>query len=177
MKELPSADRFQVEAAEGWLMLGNPVEANEELEKISPQNRRHPAALSIRWQVYAAAEWWEAAWIVSKVLCQVMPTSAEAWICQANTVRKYKGAREAMDLLKSVLNKFSGHPVVLYNLACYAAQVGRFDEAGRWLTDAFKCEDGIALKVAAVYDPDLKPLWEQVGDSSLFEIHVAASNE
>jgi len=53
MKELSNADKFQIEAAEGWLMLGNPVEANEELEKISPENRRHPAALSVRWQVYA----------------------------------------------------------------------------------------------------------------------------
>jgi len=174
MKELPMGDRFQLEAAEGWLMLGNPVEANEELEKISPENRRHPAALSIRWQVYASAEWWEAAWIVSKVLCEVLPDSAEAWICQANTVRKYRGAREAMELLQSRLRKFGGHPVVLYNLACYAAQVGRFDDAGRWLTDAFKAEDGIALKVAAVYDPDLRPLWEQVGDVRLFEMHAEA---
>ena len=31
MKELSNPDRFQIEAAEGWLMLGNPVEANEEL--------------------------------------------------------------------------------------------------------------------------------------------------
>ena len=62
MKELSNADKFQIEAAEGWLMLGNPVEANEELEKISPENRRHPAALSVRWQVYATAEWWEALW-------------------------------------------------------------------------------------------------------------------
>lgn len=176
MKELPIADRFQLEAAEGWLMLGNPVEANEELEKLSPENRRHPAALSVRWQVYASAEWWEAAWIVSRVLCEVLPDSAEAWICQANTVRKYKGAREAMDLLRRMLAKFRGHPVVLYNLACYAAQVGRFDEAGRWLTDAFRAEDGIALKVAAVYDPDLRPLWEQVGDARLFELH-AETNE
>src|SRR3954470_18098336 len=106
MKELPNADKFQIEAAEGWLMLGNPVEANEELEKISPENRRHPMALSVRWQVYAAAEWWEAAWIVSKVLCEALPESAEALICQANTVRKYRGVREAMELLRSRLQKF-----------------------------------------------------------------------
>jgi hypothetical protein len=172
MKELSNADRFQIEAAEGWLMLGNPVEANEELEKISTENRRHPAALSVRWQVYATAEWWEAAWIVSKVLCEVLPESAEAWICQANTLRKYHGTREALGLLESVHKKFRAHPVVLYNMSCYAAQVGRFEEAGRWLTDAFRAEDGIALKVAAVYDPDLRPLWEKVGDARLFELHA-----
>jgi hypothetical protein len=172
MKQLSQADKFQLEAAEGWLMLDNPVEANEELEKISPEARRHPAALSVRWQVYASAEWWEAAWIVSKVLCETLPDSAEAWICQANTLRKYKGTVEALELLISVRTKFKGHPVVLYNLACYAAQVGRFDDAGRWLTDAFRSEDGIALKVAAVYDTDLRPLWEKVGDARLFELNA-----
>lgn len=170
MKELPNAERFKLEAAEGWLMLGNAVEANEELEKVSPEFRRHPAALAVRWQVYAHAEWWEAAWIVSRALCEVMPESAEAWICQANTVRKYKGNREAYDLLRDARKNFSSHPVVHYNLACYAAQIGRFEEASRWLTDSFKMEDGIALKVAAVYDPDLRPLWEKVGDTSLFEL-------
>jgi hypothetical protein len=175
MKALSQSDKFQLEAAEGWLMLGNPVEANEELEKISEGSRRHPAALSVRWQVYASAEWWEAAWIVSKVLCEALPDSAEAWICQANTVRKYKGVLEALEILLSKRLKFKGHPVVLYNLACYAAQVGRFDDAGRWLTDAFRAEDGIALKVAAVYDPDLRPLWEKVGDARLFELNAELS--
>jgi hypothetical protein len=174
MKDLPQSDKFRLEAAEGWLMLGNPVEANEELEQVSPEFRSHPATLAVRWQVYASAEWWEAAWIVSKVLCDVLPNSAEAWICQANTLRKYKGVREALELLANNKRKFHGHPVVLYNLACYAAQVSRFDDAGRWLTEAFKAEDGIALKVAAVYDPDLRPLWEQVGDARLFELHAHA---
>jgi tetratricopeptide (TPR) repeat protein len=172
MKELSNPDRFQIEAAEGWLMLGNPIEANEELEKISPENRRHPAALSVRWQVYAAAEWWEAAWVVSKVLCEVLPDSPEAWICQANTVRKYKGVREALDVLQIAHKRFREHAVVLYNMACYASQVARFEEAGRWLTEAFRAEDGIALKVAAVYDPDLRPLWEKVGDVRLLELHA-----
>lgn len=153
-------------------MLGNPVEANEELEKISPENRRHPAALSVRWQVYANAQWWEAAWLVSRVLCEVMPNSAESWICQANTIRKCKGVREALELLAKAQKRFNGHPVILYNLACYAAQVERFEEASRWLTEAFRTEDGIALKVAAVYDPDLRPLWEKVGDAQLFELHA-----
>ena len=159
MKELPNADRFQIEAAEGWLMLGNPVEANEELEKISPENRRHPAALSVRWQVYATAEWWEAAWIVSKVLCEVMPESAEAWICQANTVRKYRGTHEALELLESVRKNFRGHPVVLYNLACYSCMMGRLADAWSWLELAFKVGDQKQLRLRALDDHDLEQLW------------------
>jgi len=33
MNALTQAERFQIEAAEGWLMLGNPLDAHEELEK------------------------------------------------------------------------------------------------------------------------------------------------
>jgi hypothetical protein len=172
MNELANPDRFQVEAAEGWLMLGNAIEANEELEKISSEHRRHPAVLATRWQVYAAAEWWEAAWIISKVLCEVLPETPEAWICQANTVRKYKGLVEALDLLKVVEKKFHGHAVVLYNMACYAAQLSLMDEASHWLAESFRSENGVALKVAAVYDPDLRPLWAKVGDAPLFELHA-----
>jgi len=31
------SDRHHLQAAEGWLELGNPLEANEEVEKITPQ--------------------------------------------------------------------------------------------------------------------------------------------
>src|SRR5688500_5659556 len=87
MNALTQTDRFQIDAAEGWLMLGNPIEAHEELEQISGDGSYHPAVLSMRWQVYAAARWWEAAFVVSKALCELAPQSAEAWICQANTLR------------------------------------------------------------------------------------------
>src|SRR5688500_10607434 len=106
MNTLTQAERFQLEAAEGWLMLGNPIEAHEELESIIGDNAYHPAVLSMRWQVYAAARWWEAAHVVSKVLCDLAPHSAEAWICRANTLRNYKGVVDAWSMLLSVVSKF-----------------------------------------------------------------------
>jgi len=36
MKDLPFPDNKHLEAAEGWLGLGNWLEANEELENITP---------------------------------------------------------------------------------------------------------------------------------------------
>src|SRR4051812_37805213 len=112
MNSLPRNETFRVESAEGWLMLGNPLEANEELEQIPAEYRYHPSVLAMRWQVYAVAEWWEAAWIVSKALCEMMPESPEVWICQANTLRKYKGLIEAHDVLKHVVDQFPEEPVV-----------------------------------------------------------------
>lgn len=163
MNALSTTERFHLEAAEGWLMLGNPIEAHEELEHLSGDSNQHPAVLSMRWQVYAAARWWEAAYVVAKALCELAPDSAEAWICQANTVRNYKGVMEAWSLLLRVANKFPNDAIIRYNLACYAAQMGLLEESCGWLVQAFELEESVQLKLAALYDPDLQPLWEKIG--------------
>jgi hypothetical protein len=170
MNALTHADRFQIEAAEGWLMLGNPIEAHEELEKITGDGSYHPAVLSMRWQVYAAARWWEAAFVVSKALCELAPHSPEAWICQANTLRNYKGVIEAWSMLLGVVNKFPKDAIIRYNLACYAAQMSLLEESCGWLVQAFEMEEAVQLKLAAIYDPDLQPLWDKIGRDRIFEV-------
>src|ERR1039458_8915528 len=61
MQNLELQDRRYLEAAEGWLGLGNFLEANEELECITPQMRAHPDVLCMRWNVYAQAKKWKMA--------------------------------------------------------------------------------------------------------------------
>ena len=170
MNALTHAERFQLEAAEGWLMLGNPIEAHEELEKVTGNASYHPAVLSMRWQVYAAARWWEAAYVVAKALCELAPHSAEAWICQANTLRNYKGVIEAWSMLLGVVNKFPKDAIIRYNLACYASQLGLLEESCGWLVQAFEMEEAVQLKLAAIYDPDLQPLWDKIGRDRIFEV-------
>jgi hypothetical protein len=43
MKSLEQADRVHLNAAEGWFGLGDLVSASDELEKITPAFRAHPA--------------------------------------------------------------------------------------------------------------------------------------
>lgn len=170
MNALTQRERFQIDAAEGWLMLGNTTEAHEELEKITGEAAHHPAVLAMRWQVYAAAQWWEAAYVVSKALCELAPQSAEAWICQANTLRNYKGVLEAWSLLLAIANKFPNDAIIRYNLACYASQMNLMEESCGWLVQAFEIEESVQLKLAAIYDPDLQPLWDKIGRHRLFEV-------
>ena len=51
-----SPDLRHLQAAQGWLELGNHLEANEELENITPKYRAHLAVLELRWQIYAKAQ-------------------------------------------------------------------------------------------------------------------------
>src|SRR5947207_15856680 len=55
---LPISDKRHVDAAEGWLALGNHLEANEELERITPGLRAHPDVLSLPWEIYVRAGKW-----------------------------------------------------------------------------------------------------------------------
>jgi len=61
MNPLPLQDRRQLKAAEGWLELGNWVEANEELEQITAEFRAHPSVLFLRYEVYTQAKKWDGA--------------------------------------------------------------------------------------------------------------------
>jgi tetratricopeptide (TPR) repeat protein len=73
MKPLPYPDNQHLEAAEGWLELGNHLEANEELEKITPQLRAHPYVLEIRYKIYDRAGRWEMALEVARGLMRILP--------------------------------------------------------------------------------------------------------
>ena len=60
MKSLKISDNLHLQAAQSWLELGNHLEANKELDEITPQLRSHPDVLEIRWHIYAHAKKWAA---------------------------------------------------------------------------------------------------------------------
>jgi len=60
MKPLEPPDCVHLQAAQGWLALGDHAKANEELEKMTPELLAHPAVLNVHWGVYASAKNWKA---------------------------------------------------------------------------------------------------------------------
>jgi hypothetical protein len=83
-------------AAEGWLELGNWLEANEELESITPQMRGHSKVLCLRWQIYAKAGRWEMASEVGRSLSILVPDDALGWIHWAFALHEMKHTKELM---------------------------------------------------------------------------------
>jgi len=47
-----------------------------------------------------------------------------------------------------------------YNLACYCAQLGQLDAAQEHLSNSYEVGDARQIKLMALDDDDLKPLWE-----------------
>ena len=163
MKQLELYDLRHLEAADGWLGLGNHIEADEELEQITPENRAHPAVLEIRWQIYAKAKKWNAALVIASALTQSVPEHPLGWVHRAYSLHEPKQTEEARENLLRVVDKFPEDPIMRYNLACYECQLGRLEQAKSWLEKAFGVGDPKKVKLMALEDPDLEPLWREIG--------------
>lgn len=151
MKPLEAPDTFQVQAAQGWLELGNHTEANEELEKVTPELRVHPAVLEIRWQIYAAAKKWEAALDIAAALIQLDPDEPLGWVHRSYALHELKRTTEARDNLLCVVDKFPISATMRYNLACCECQLGGLTQAKEWLEKAFAL--GSAKEKLAALEP------------------------
>jgi tetratricopeptide (TPR) repeat protein len=165
MKSLEQADRVHLNAAEGWFGLGDLVSASDELEKITPAFRAHPAVLLMRCKIYQAAKKWGYLIEISQTLIEQLPKLAEAWIHRSYALHELNQTREAFDLLLPAAKKFPKLPVIPYNLACYACQLGKLEDAMKQIEQAIDLADkNNDIRLDALEDPDLEPLWLQIGD-------------
>jgi hypothetical protein len=121
MKPLPLPDQRHLNAAEGWLGLGDHLAANEELENITPELRAHPAVLSVRYRVYAKGKNWDGAAEIAGTLVKLLPEQLAAWIGWAYSTRRKKGGEisEAKKILLEAAPQFPAEYLIRYNLACY----------------------------------------------------------
>ena len=164
MREWSLNDKRHLEAAEGWLGLGSHLEANEELERITPQMRAHPDALRLRWDVYAKAKKWEMAAEIARAISELVPGVAFGWVHMAYALHAMKRTKEAWDVLLAVVGKFPDEWLMCYNLACYACQLGDPKQAFGWLDKAIGRAGKEEIRAMALDDPDLEPLWAEIGE-------------
>ncbi|MEY2429820.1 MAG: hypothetical protein QOJ40_2705 [Verrucomicrobiota bacterium] len=79
MESLDLNDARLLDAAQGWLGLGAHLEANDELEQITPRMRAHPDVLRVRYRVYAAAKKWESAAEIARAISRFAPHDSFEW--------------------------------------------------------------------------------------------------
>ena len=158
---LEPPDSHYLSAAVGWLELGNPGEANAELDRIRTKHQKHPNVLEVRWTIHAAQEKWESCVEIATVLTRVARQDAFGWIHLSFALHELKRTRDAYDNLNAVLSMFPNDWLMRYNMACYACQLGSLAEAEQWLAEA-KTKRGNAKEIdsMALKDPDLAPLFK-----------------
>ena len=63
-------------------------------------------------------------------------------------------------MLEEASKLFPTEWAIQYNLACYCAQLGQLDAAQEYLGKSYELGDAKQIKLMALDDEDLKPLWE-----------------
>jgi len=164
MQPLGPPDVHFLSAAAGWFELGNIVEAKAELAKIAPAFHNHADVLELRWLIQAQEKDWEQGLAAARALVEVAPERSSGWLHRAYSLRRAKagGLQAAWDALLPSFDKFPAEPTIPYNLSCYACQMGRLEEAREWLQRAVKIAGKENIKLMALNDEDLEPLWEEI---------------
>ena len=157
-------DAHYLSAAIGWLGLGNALEAHQELDRIRPQFQTHPDVMAVRCDLYAKEGKWEMAAGLVTILRDANPLDSQLWITLAYATRRKAdgGLNDAKKILLEAHKFFRRESIIAYNLACYECQLGDMNSARDWLEKAFSIGDSYTLKVMALSDQDLKPLWPEL---------------
>jgi Tfp pilus assembly protein PilF len=147
----------QLKAAQGFLELGDPDSAWEELESIPAEDRAHQAVLWMRLEIYSTKKRWDGVVEIAKHLVKTSPEAPQHWIDLAWGQRRANDLQTAEKTLKEALGRFPNEAVIHYNLACYSCVSGREDEAKGLLDVAFRLDP--SLKATALEDEDLVGMW------------------
>lgn len=158
MKDLEPPDSHHFSAAEGWLGLNSPSDAQAELDKISKAQQSHVAVMELRWHVHAKAKQWENAVEAARAITKRHPKNPIGWIHLAFALHELRRTQEAYDSILSILDSFPNDWLMRYNMACYAVQLGNVEEGREWLERARKIGDKNEIEKLVATDPDLEPL-------------------
>ena len=157
MSSLPSPELLPIlkrlNAAVGYLNLGMPQDAWNELEDIEAKDRARPEVLKVRVEVCRALESWEMMAEVSNHLRKIEPDEVGHALDQAHAARRFKSEAEAAEILSLALRRYYDDALVRYNLACYWCVMGRVEEAREMLGTA--CRRDESLRELAETDEDL----------------------
>jgi tetratricopeptide (TPR) repeat protein len=149
-----------LQTAEGYHELGLQIDANDELEKIAPEDRLRPEIFRLRFEIYASLEKWDLANVAAAHLVKIYPENPRHWLSLATAATHTVGAPEAEAVLQRAVVAHTKHAGVWYAMAGLASQAGRLDDARSLLEHALRLEPNLRLK--ALDDPAIRPIWDEM---------------
>jgi len=164
---IEAPDTHFLNSAIGWLELGNHQEAKADLDKISFLVRYHPDVLLVRWKVQARSKNWERALDISRALVQIAPEKPTGWICFAYSLYNTRQTNDAWMNLLTAEQRFPHISAIPYFLACLACQLGKTDEATKWLGRWNEMTSRPEHSLAERKDQRLQPIWQEFDESFL----------
>jgi predicted Zn-dependent protease len=130
--DYPMAHYF--EAAIGWLELGNAVEAQAELDRLSFAARALPEVKVVLWKVLAAQQKWDRSLEVARELLGSNSTRPTSWICLAFSLVHTCGVAEATRALtEAAANLPESNRSVPSFLSRQTERLAASPDPNRWL--------------------------------------------
>lgn len=145
-----------LQAAQGYLDLGLPLDAHEELEGIEPELRHLTEVLTLKVPIFKALAKWTLMEAVAKELCIRRHDEPQWLLALAEAIRHGRSMQEGLEVLVQGAMRFPEEAWIFYRLATYHVQLGYLDAARGRLAEAVRLDP--VLREVARDDPDLAPL-------------------
>ena len=147
----------QLKAAQGFLELGDPDSAWEELESIPAEDRADQAVLWTRLEIYRRKQKWDGMVEIAQHLVQKSPDNPKHWLDLAWAQRRGINLPIAEKTLVEASGRFPNEATIHFNLSCYLCLQGKIEESKERLRRAIDLDP--SFREIALEDEDLKDLW------------------
>lgn len=144
-------------AADGYLYLGMPVEALEELGNVPDSERVDSSVMLAKVRVLLHLKEWRNAEALSLEGSVHHPQEEEFTVQRAFALHQLNKGDEAVEVLLAAPEWIRRTGILHYNLACYEARLGNLSTAKQCIRAAIQLN--AAMKKNARIDPDLQALW------------------
>lgn len=157
-------DKTHLDAADGWIGLGNFLEANAELEEISASMRAAPEVLTLRWKIYSGLESWPLAIEVARTMAERFPDEPTWHMNHAYALRAIDRIEEAVKILRGIEDQFPDCWLLHFRLACYHASLGQSVSVLCHLERAIDVAGKLDIRSLALEEPALQKFWAEIGE-------------
>jgi Tfp pilus assembly protein PilF len=127
--------------------------AEREWRRIEATLRDTKAVLVLGIEIARRRSRWVTMLQRSRRFRRLHPEGVDGWLMLSFAVRRADSIQAAYDVLDVARREHPDHPLVRFNLGCYACLLGRHDEAVKLVLEAVVLDDTLAA--AALRDPDL----------------------
>jgi predicted Zn-dependent protease len=142
-----------IRAASGWLELGMPADALNEIKSLPKEHSEDKIVLELRLAAEMALQDWKHAAETAKLLCMEAVDEPDFFLSAAFCLHELGETDEARKWLLRGPDVLSEMAVFHYNMACYLWTLGEKERAHNHLAQAFEMDE--SFKESARFDKDL----------------------
>lgn len=142
--------------AEGFLDLGMPQEAWDQLDEIEPRHRANAEVLAMRLRILEQLGRHDLGAEIARGVVHAHPDSLELRLLGSRHIRASEGVPAAVEFLIGSKDRFNGQAAYWFDLACLHCQLGDLERAAECTRRAVDLDRSYQMRV--LDDPDLEPL-------------------